>query len=105
MQVSVELRHLTSSWKESGEAEVVSVWSVTPADQVVVLHVPVLAEVHGDHLAPEQQALHQHPAEGRHEAEVEQRRHHRARHLVVGGGVTRRDRLADVDRSSFSDQI
>ena len=53
----------------------------TPADEIVIFHVSILAQVDRHHLAPEQQTLHQHPAKCRHEEEMKQRRHERARHL------------------------
>lgn len=39
----------------------------TPADEIVVLHVPIFIQVDCNHFAPEQQSLHQHPAECGHE--------------------------------------
>lgn len=54
----------------------------TPANEVVVLHVLVLAQVDRHHFAPEQQSFHQHPAEGSHEEKVQQGRHQGAGHLT-----------------------
>lgn len=59
--------------------------SITPANQVIVFHVAILAQVNGYHLAPEQQPLHQHPAKGRHEEQMEQSCHHCAGHLRAQG--------------------
>ncbi len=48
---------------------------LTPAQHIVQLHPPLLADVHRDHFTPEQQALHQHPAERRQEKQMQERRH------------------------------
>lgn len=58
---------------------------ITPADQVVVFHVAILAQVNGYHLAPEQQPLHQHPAKRCHEEQMEQSCYHCAGHLKGTG--------------------
>lgn len=57
--------------------------SVTPANDIVELHPTVLADVDGNHFAPEQEAFHQHPGEGGHEEEMQQRRHDVAGDLQV----------------------
>lgn len=42
----------------------------TPADEIVVLHVPIFIQVDCNYFAPEQQTLHQHPAECSHEEQM-----------------------------------
>lgn len=46
---------------------------------------PILAKVDRHYFAPKQQALHQHPAEGGHEEEMQQGCHQCAGHLGVTG--------------------
>lgn len=60
---------------------------VTPANDIVELHPTVLADVDGHHLAPEEEALHQHPGEGGHEEEMEQGGHDVARDLHIETSV------------------
>lgn len=54
---------------------------ITPANQVVVFHVAVLAQINAHYFAPEQQALNQHPAERCQEEQMHQSCHKRAGHL------------------------
>lgn len=53
----------------------------TPADEIVILHMMILAEVDSNYFAPEQQPFDQHPTKGCHEEEMEQRSNKCARHL------------------------
>lgn len=58
---------------------------ITPANQVVVFHVAVFAQINAHYFAPEQQPFDQHPAEGSHEEQMHQSRHKHTSHLQGKG--------------------
>lgn len=55
----------------------------TPTDEIVILHVMILAEVDCNYFAPEQQSFNQHPTECCHEEKMEQRSNKCACHLQL----------------------